>query len=317
MTKDVELGFDEVGSPTSASSSSHSHRPIDRRWLFEGLFVLTIVGILLLTIIPTLLLNYERTAYTLLHKDVADDTALPIAMVLSGVNTDTNQISAQLFLDGTLPSSLTSTEHPRQLARALNLNINGNAVTLSPAMNLAAGISQQVTLSSGSIIMFPFDKYTAPLSAHATTTSPVTNASVTLPVRLAIYTTTDFNWKYAVVTGDDLVGPGANGPLGRLVIETYRHPLFFSYIIVMWLGIWVVGLSLAYIASTTIIWNRKPVENPMVYFSGLIVIPIFRNTAPGHAPYGCLFDMTSTYLALAIAAIGMLFATIISMNKTH
>ncbi|KDO23270.1 hypothetical protein SPRG_11200 [Saprolegnia parasitica CBS 223.65] len=67
----------------------------------------------------------------------------------------------------------------------------------------------------------------------------------------------------------------------------------------------------------TIIWNRKPVENPMVYFSGLIVIPIFRNTAPGHAPYGCLFDMTSTYLALAIAAIGMLFATFISMNKTH
>ncbi|KDO23269.1 hypothetical protein SPRG_11199 [Saprolegnia parasitica CBS 223.65] len=63
----------------------------------------------------------------------------------------------------------------------------------------------------------------------------------------------------------------------------------------------------------TMVWGRRPVENPMVYFSGLIAVPIFRNTAPGHPPYGCLFDVTSTYLALAVILGSMLLASVLSL----
>ncbi|OQR86089.1 hypothetical protein ACHHYP_10962 [Achlya hypogyna] len=162
--------------------------------------------------------------------------------------------------------------------------------------------------------MYPFDEYEAPLALQGRVVVANSSASKPIPVNLAIYTSANFNWEYTVGQDRTLNGPGTTGPLGRIVIIAKRHALFFSYIIIMWVGIWVVGVALAYIACATMIWKRKPVENPMVYFSGLIVVPIFRNTAPGAPPYGCFFDMTATYLSLLVASMGMLSATITCMN---
>ncbi|OQR86108.1 hypothetical protein ACHHYP_10961 [Achlya hypogyna] len=301
MPADVELGFDELDSPTTASGSSASHRypSFDRRWLFQCLAAVVLVAVFLATFLPTLMIHHSRTSYSLLYQDAKQDAALPLSIVLSGVNTDTNQIAAQLYYDATtLPS-------------AVNVAIGASSISLNPdTSNTGNIILQQFTITSGSTTMFPFDEFMAPLTVRASSVTTLKD----VPVVLSIYSAADFNWQYNVYNGSSLLGPGSSGVLGHLNIVASRHPLFFSYVFVMWFGIWVVGVSLAYIASSTIIWQRRPVDNPMVYFSGLIVIPIFRNTAPGHPPYGCLFDMTSTYLALLIAAFGMLFATFISMK---
>ncbi|OQS06594.1 hypothetical protein THRCLA_01367 [Thraustotheca clavata] len=307
MAKDLELGLE---SPTtvSYSTSSNHHHHVDQRWWLQALPFVVLISILLVTLLPVLHHNQHITDYTLLYEDANTSDSLSIALILSGVNTDTNQLSALLMFQ-TLPAALTVASAPQLLSKTLNLIVGGNSITLTPTnTNLQAAIPQQFTIASGSLSMYPFDQYTVPLMVKATATSGTTSNNI--PVHLSVYTTTDFNWVYDVKSDDStpMFGPVATNAQGQINIQASRHTIFFSYIVLLWLGTWVIGITLLYTGSMTIIWERKGAEVP-IYFSGLIVIPIFRNTAPGRVPYGCLFDMTSTYLALALSILGMIFAT--------
>ncbi|KAG9404184.1 hypothetical protein AC1031_005721 [Aphanomyces cochlioides] len=70
----------------------------------------------------------------------------------------------------------------------------------------------------------------------------------------------------------------------RLTIRVHRA--FNVYIVVLFVGIWAVIGGIAYVGSMTIIWKTRAPDNPALFFSGLIAVPIFRNTAPGNPPYG-------------------------------
>ncbi|OQS06598.1 hypothetical protein THRCLA_01368 [Thraustotheca clavata] len=244
------------------------------------------------------------------------------------------------YFDGALPSKITAADNAQKLSTTLNLNMGSASVALNPTTsNLWAPIlesfqytySMQIPLTSGSITMFPLDEYTAPILVQATALlSANTTTPYRFPVHLSIYTKGDFNWKYVDSNLSEviqqvlrhfsallLMGMGAtktmhNISLRELTVRAYRHPLFFSYVGIMWLGIWIVTMCLLYIASVTIIWNRKPVDNPMIYFSGLIAVPLFRNTCPG-----CLFDITSTYISLTVVFASMLIAAFLSMAQIY
>ncbi|KAG9404183.1 hypothetical protein AC1031_005721 [Aphanomyces cochlioides] len=73
-------------------------------------------------------------------------------------------------------------------------------------------------------------------------------------------------------------------PSNSLTIRVHRA--FNVYIVVLFVGIWAVIGGIAYVGSMTIIWKTRAPDNPALFFSGLIAVPIFRNTAPGNPPYG-------------------------------
>ncbi|CAK4856895.1 unnamed protein product [Aphanomyces euteiches] len=84
-------------------------------------------------------------------------------------------------------------------------------------------------------------------------------------------------------------------------IEVSRD--YTLYTALVFIGIWAVTFSIAYIGSMSVIWERRPADYPVIYISALFAVPIFRNTLPGTPPYGVLFDILCTYFAIAVISV--------------
>jgi hypothetical protein len=54
------------------------------------------------------------------------------------------------------------------------------------------------------------------------------------------------------------------------------------------IAFWMVGLSVAVLASVIVIWNRKKVEPPVLgsVIALIFALPTFRNSAPQSPPIG-------------------------------
>ncbi|CAK4230320.1 unnamed protein product [Aphanomyces euteiches] len=90
---------------------------------------------------------------------------------------------------------------------------------------------------------------------------------------------------------------------------------FNIYTALLFIGIWAVTIAIGYIGSMSVIWKRRPPDNPVIFVSALFAVPTFRNTAPGKPPYGCLFDVFSTYFSIGVIITFLLLVAFAYMKK--
>ncbi|KAH9128634.1 hypothetical protein AeMF1_001217, partial [Aphanomyces euteiches] len=190
-----------------------------------------------------------------------------------------------------------------------------------------APITSQIPLVKGSLSWYPFDTYYAKLEVQAVTGTSMYNAGGFKPIQDFKFTVLmpkdDFSWVYKVT----LTAPGdfeANVPgIGTIpdpsrgytsmTLEITRD--FNIYTALLFIGIWAVTIAIGYIGSMSVIWKRRPPDNPVIFVSALFAVPTFRNTAPGKPPYGCLFDVFSTYFSIGVIITFLLLVAFAYMKK--
>ncbi|CAK4743146.1 unnamed protein product [Aphanomyces euteiches] len=101
-------------------------------------------------------------------------------------------------------------------------------------------------------------------------------------------------------------------PSGSLTIHVRRE--FNVYLVVLFVCIWGVTAAVGYVGSMTIVWETRPFDNPSMFISAFIAIPIFRNTAPGAPVYGCLFDIFSTFISFIVTLVCLLYVSLAYMK---
>ncbi|CAK4135898.1 unnamed protein product [Aphanomyces euteiches] len=138
------------------------------------------------------------------------------------------------------------------------------------------------------------------------------NATTTqLPVALTVVSSDSIAWVTSVrptSRSDFDVDP----PSGSLTIHVRRE--FNVYLVVLFVCIWGVTAAVGYVGSMTIVWETRPPDNPSMFISALIAIPIFRNTAPGAPVYGCLFDIFSTFISFIVTLVCLLYVSLAYMK---
>ncbi|RHY49785.1 hypothetical protein DYB37_003978 [Aphanomyces astaci] len=138
-----------------------------------------------------------------------------------------------------------------------------------------------------------------------------------------VLTPSDYTWTYTVrdTKPDDFgafvpgVGTVSDSSKGytSLTIEVTRD--FNIYMALVFVGIWAVTIAIGWIGSMSVIWKRRPADNPVIFISALFAVPTFRNTAPGKPPYGCLFDILCTYFSIGVIITFLLLVAFAYMKK--
>ncbi|CAK4744281.1 unnamed protein product [Aphanomyces euteiches] len=229
------------------------------------------------------------SGYKVLYKSpTADDskTAVALTVVVSAVSLDTYDLTLTSHIDN---MDAASTPLQVEIGRTL-FNIS-NAV--------AAPLVVKSPFIKGSQTMYPFDRFGLdgrlqssvcvvdichlskwlpnPSRIQRSSSSPGIDRPVVRQLHLGVCNKTSVR---PTVHSDFDEEPPSNS----LTIRVHRA--FNVYIVVLFVGIWAVIGGIAYVGSMTIIWKTRAPDNPALFFSGLIAVPIFRNTAPGNPPYG-------------------------------
>ncbi|KAF0730010.1 hypothetical protein Ae201684_012499 [Aphanomyces euteiches] len=239
------------------------------------------------------------SGYKVLYKSpTADDskTAVALTVVVSAVSLDTYDLTLTSHID-----NLDAASTPLQVEIGRTLFNISNAV--------AAPLLVKSPFIKGSQTMYPFDRYLSSFQVVAKSIENTTQQQ--LPVALTVLSSDSFTWVTSVrptVHSDFDEEPPSNS----LTIRVHRA--FNVYIVVLFVGIWAVIGGIAYVGSMTIIWKTRAPDNPALFFSGLIAVPIFRNTAPGNPPYGCLFDIFSTFISFIVILTFLVFGSLAYMR---
>ncbi|ETV89992.1 hypothetical protein H310_15165 [Aphanomyces invadans] len=87
------------------------------------------------------------------------------------------------------------------------------------------------------------------------------------------------------------------------------------YVLLVFVGIWIVTFAIGYIGCMAVIWKRRAPDNPVIFIAALFAVPAFRNTCPGNPPYGVLFDVLSTFFAIGVICTFLVLVSVAYMTK--
>ncbi|KAF0705764.1 Aste57867_6921 [Aphanomyces stellatus] len=336
MTKS-SVQFVEMSTPQFASSDvdgtptvppRRTRRMLHKRWMLQAIPLTLFVILFLCILIPFMQNNKKIQA--LRYTNGAANTSVnggPTNLIisLSGMSTDNYAIAATSTLTK-VPASVLN-ENGTRIATPFRVVV-GSVVALynENTPNVYAPITAQVPLLTGSLAWYPFDTYLMKLEVQTVTGTSQYNAGGFKPLpdfSFQVLAPDDFSWTYTlrntklddfpnIVSGMGTVSDPTVG-YTAITIEITRQ--FNIYMALVFIGIWAVTISVGYIGSMSVIWHRRPADNPVIFVSALFAVPTFRNTAPGKPPYGCLFDILSLYFSIAVIITFLLLVAFSYMKK--
>ncbi|KAF0694520.1 Aste57867_14602 [Aphanomyces stellatus] len=241
----------------------------------------------------------ESNGYHRLYANPSNDTAdntLTMRLVLANANIDSYDVSLSVQVEALPRRLVDSTTH--QLTQPCHVQVGtGTFVLDSTTPQPFASWTIKHSFVKGNPSMYPFDSYDTAFAVRAIVHAA--NGSSPLVVAFSIATPDSFAWHATVERGD---------ATDSVVVRVHRH--LNVYIVLLFVGIWAVTIAVGYIGSMQVVWKRRAPDNPVIFLSALIAVPIFRNTAPGSPPYGCLFDILSTFVSFAVILTFLVFVTL-------
>ncbi|CAK5185718.1 unnamed protein product [Aphanomyces euteiches] len=335
MTIQIESprpGFFHLATPCNTEATpKKKETPLSHpNWRWQGLVLLGFAVLFVCVLVPFLLkynrVKQLRSSYSSTGDLIAPSPDINMLVSLSGMSTDNYQLAVSGFLVN-VPKSVMNNESTRILT-PFRIQVGTAVAAINENTSFVnAPITSQIPLVKGSLSWYPFDTYYAKLEVQAVTGTSMYNAGGFKPIQDFKFTVLmpkdDFSWVYKVT----LTAPGdfeANVPgIGTIpdpsrgytsmTLEITRD--FNIYTALLFIGIWAVTIAIGYIGSMSVIWKRRPPDNPVIFVSALFAVPTFRNTAPGKPPYGCLFDVFSTYFSIGVIITFLLLVAFAYMKK--
>ncbi|CAK4082078.1 unnamed protein product [Aphanomyces euteiches] len=291
---------------------------VDKRWYLTSVpivaFTVIFIGILLPVFLKQRSVNRGSANYEVLYSQGAlDGSAIYLLVLVSNMNTLTYELTTSASIQSLAPDLYNNATNT--LNKAVRIQLNSDLLMLT---NTTAAIDTAITSTAsiveGSIAWYPFDKYTTRLDVAAATGVAAFNGSDSSPVPVDIIVAQheDFEWNYNVKFSPlDTMDAKT---IGQIPLEVSVRRSINMYTVLVFFGIWAVTFSIAYIGSLAVIWKRRAPDNPVIFISALFAIPAFRNTCPGNPPYGVLFDIIGTYIAIAVTCTFLVLVSIAYMK---
>ncbi|KAH9114605.1 hypothetical protein AeMF1_011312 [Aphanomyces euteiches] len=290
--------YSDLESPAIAAKPKLAHR---RRYL-----PLLLVPAMVLAMVVAFFLGHaihsqpHQNGYRVLYKaqptNNSGSTAVAVTVVVSAVNLDTYDVTLTAHLD-----------NADAAPKAFQLELGRTLVNVTTPLD--APVVVKSPFIKGTQTMYPFDRYLSSFHVVAKTTDSAPTTQ--LPVALTVVSSDSIAWVTSVrptSRSDFDVDP----PSGSLTIHVRRE--FNVYLVVLFVCIWGVTAAVGYVGSMTIVWETRPFDNPSMFISAFIAIPIFRNTAPGAPVYGCLFDIFSTFISFIVTLVCLLYVSLAYMK---
>ncbi|KAH9110706.1 hypothetical protein LEN26_013648 [Aphanomyces euteiches] len=292
---------------------TRANKPIDKRVWQQGGVVALFLAFFLVAFIPFVVDQNDDKflGYDLLYVQ-GNLSNLELQIILSNMNTNDFDLTASSTL-GQPPSQVFNTTSGT-ITKPFRILVGSNAAVVTPAAsNPFAPLKSKIPLATGSIGWYPFDKYELMLPVAALTGSSAFDSSVKpLDLAFVVLAPENFDWKFTI---NEQASKDASAQAGTTVLQVHVRRKFNLYVVLVFVGIWAVTFSIGYIGSCAVIWQRRAVDNPVIFVSALFAVPAVRNTLPGKPPYGCLFDILCTYFAIAACLTYLVLMAISYMKR--
>jgi hypothetical protein len=178
----------------------------------------------------------------------------------------------------------------------LATGINEGNLSLTGGRRIASK-TVTVELHDGEITNYPFDRYTGELYVAAM------RDGKNIPVELVVENDDAF-FTLSATADSDSTEPGLELQFTRSISTKFMVALMF---VVMW------SLALS-VAAAAVIVVRKELGllwNAMSWMAAtLFALTVFRGTAPGSPPFGCLLDYTAFLWAEAVVACSLTYVVV-------
>ncbi|ETV67021.1 hypothetical protein H257_16597 [Aphanomyces astaci] len=314
-------------SPSSRRRRYHFHK----QWLLQGIVLVAFATLFLCVVIP-FVHNNEHIQALRINQNGTTTVSNPsntgkvnMLVSISGMSTETYEVTVSAVLNQ-VPASVLNNDSTR-IVTPFRLQVGSNVLAINENTTYVnAPVTSKVPLLTGSLAWYPFDKYLMKLEVQTVTGTSQYNAGGFKPIQdldFVVLTPSDYTWTYTVrdTKPDDfgafVPGVGTVSDLSKgytsLTIEVTRD--FNIYMALVFVGIWAVTIAIGWIGSMSVIWKRRPADNPVIFISALFAVPTFRNTAPGKPPYGCLFDILCTYFSIGVIITFLLLVAFAYMKK--
>ncbi|CAK4082079.1 unnamed protein product [Aphanomyces euteiches] len=321
-----------VVDPANQDDAAVEKAPVDRRSQFQlGLFGLFFV-IFLVTLIPFLASQKEKEPtyqalgdlfnnYEVIEANLADNanvTSADLNLIILCSTMDANNY--ELSLNAWMTNPPKAVQGKRGITESFRINVGPHStIVTTKTASMYPTVKAIVPLSYGSIIWYPIDSYEVDIHVYIVSgvSSLDGDADEELDFGFAVLTPENFDWTFEATQGR--IKSGSEVVVDENVIGYKVHIVvsrkFNQYVLMVFVAIWAVTFAIGYIGSMTTIWKRRPADYPIIYISAIFAVPAVRNTLPGRAPYGCLFDVVCTYFAIACITVFTVFVSISYMKK--
>ncbi|CAK4682255.1 unnamed protein product, partial [Aphanomyces euteiches] len=272
------------------------------KWIPVAVFVIIIISVSIPFFVRQGRRSKNDDGYDVLldyrPKEEVDPSAIYVRLIVSNMNTHTFDITTAASVQNGVPKPLLNPK-TGALDQPIRVQIQTGVLELTKnSVKIDTPLVSKILVAKGTIAWYPFDKYNVRMLIVASQGGTFLSGEniTTIPIEPQVVSPKDYAWTFKA-TKSDRVATG----IKTIEIEVSRD--YTLYTALVFIGIWAVTFSIAYIGSMSVIWERRPADYPVIYISALFAVPIFRNTLPGTPPYGVLFDILCTYFAIAVISV--------------
>jgi hypothetical protein len=177
--------------------------------------------------------------------------------------------------------------------QVLSSGLSGGSLSVERGRRIPAQ-TIPIELEEGDITNYPFDRYSADLYFSAV------SKEQNIPVEVTVQNSDAF-FKLGASSDSDPTEPGLHLALSRSA-STYLM------VVLMFLVMWALALAVA-AAAVVIVRNRLGLVWPALGWmtASLFALALFRGTAPGNPPIGCILDYSAFLWAESIITLSLTY----------